>query len=189
MKCPKCKYNTFEFLDSCKKCGADLRSFKESLGIRPIILSSRRESPPVETATPTPGEATRFGAESQVSEDTFCWDTPQSSPSQETEGADAEAGLDSHSEPPAESFSFETSFGDLPGFEENNVEDFKEKGETAPSTTIGEFALDDFLKEKKSAGSPPQSDASYTQTDTFASAEFDVLFENDPVAGQNPHQG
>lgn len=40
MKCPKCGYNSFEFLDSCKKCNNDLKDFKQSLGIRPIIMPS-----------------------------------------------------------------------------------------------------------------------------------------------------
>ena len=39
MKCPKCGFNSFEFLDNCKKCGNDLIAFKESHGIRPIVLT------------------------------------------------------------------------------------------------------------------------------------------------------
>lgn len=37
MKCPKCGYNSFEFLDACKKCRADLTAFKQSLGIRTLL--------------------------------------------------------------------------------------------------------------------------------------------------------
>ena len=39
MKCPKCGYNSFEFLDNCKKCGSGLGSFKESFGLRGIAPS------------------------------------------------------------------------------------------------------------------------------------------------------
>ncbi len=185
MKCPKCKYNTFEFLDSCKKCGANLRSFKESLGIRHIILPSRRESPP-----PISGNATIFVANSQVSEDVFSWGTPQSTPSHETAGSGvAYIGLGSHSKTSEESFSFETSFGDLPRFEENAAEEFTESRDTTASTTMGEFALDDFLQEEEIAGSPAQTDTSHAQTDTFAPDEFDFLFDNSPAAGQTHHQG
>lgn len=38
MKCPKCGYNSFEYLDSCKKCNTDLISFKMTHGIKPTIL-------------------------------------------------------------------------------------------------------------------------------------------------------
>ena len=38
MKCPKCNYNSFEYLDSCKKCNNDLAAFKQSHGIRAIVI-------------------------------------------------------------------------------------------------------------------------------------------------------
>jgi hypothetical protein len=38
MKCPKCGFNSFEYLDSCKKCGNDLLAFKMSLGIQPVVM-------------------------------------------------------------------------------------------------------------------------------------------------------
>lgn len=38
MKCPKCGYNSFEYLDSCKKCGNDLAAFKTSLGIQAVVM-------------------------------------------------------------------------------------------------------------------------------------------------------
>jgi hypothetical protein len=38
MKCPKCGFNSFEYLDSCKKCGNDLAAFKASLGIQPVVM-------------------------------------------------------------------------------------------------------------------------------------------------------
>jgi hypothetical protein len=37
MKCPKCGYNSFEFLDACKKCGAELGSFKKTHRISTVI--------------------------------------------------------------------------------------------------------------------------------------------------------
>jgi hypothetical protein len=39
MKCPKCGYNSFEFLDTCKKCGAEFVSFKKDHRISPVILT------------------------------------------------------------------------------------------------------------------------------------------------------
>jgi hypothetical protein len=37
MKCPKCGYNSFEFLDQCKKCQADLGPHKTSCAILSIL--------------------------------------------------------------------------------------------------------------------------------------------------------
>ncbi len=39
MKCPKCGYNSFDYLDSCKKCNKDLSEHKAHFNIRSILLS------------------------------------------------------------------------------------------------------------------------------------------------------
>lgn len=33
MKCPKCKYVSHDYLESCRKCGSDLVAFKQDLGL------------------------------------------------------------------------------------------------------------------------------------------------------------
>ena len=33
MKCPKCGYVSFEYLDTCRKCGRDLTQFKTDMGV------------------------------------------------------------------------------------------------------------------------------------------------------------
>ena len=33
MKCPKCGYTSFEYLDTCRKCGRDLTQFKTDMGV------------------------------------------------------------------------------------------------------------------------------------------------------------
>ncbi len=38
MRCPKCGYNSFDYLDSCKKCGKDLVEFKQRYGIQSILF-------------------------------------------------------------------------------------------------------------------------------------------------------
>lgn len=53
MKCPKCGFNSFEFLDSCKKCGNALTPFKKDHGIRAVILPSRQTA----VAAAEPGTA------------------------------------------------------------------------------------------------------------------------------------
>ncbi|MRR53987.1 MAG: hypothetical protein EG822_05665 [Deltaproteobacteria bacterium] len=37
MKCPKCGYNSFEFLNACKKCGVELGSFKKTHRINTVL--------------------------------------------------------------------------------------------------------------------------------------------------------
>ncbi len=38
MRCPKCGYNSFDHLDSCKKCGKDLVEFKQNFGIKSVLF-------------------------------------------------------------------------------------------------------------------------------------------------------
>ncbi|MDD2336834.1 MAG: hypothetical protein PHD01_09695 [Geobacteraceae bacterium] len=64
MKCPKCGYNSFEFLDACKKCGAELGSFKKTHRISTVIrravavpkADALPASPPIMTPAPVQGE-------------------------------------------------------------------------------------------------------------------------------------
>ncbi len=41
MRCPKCGYNSFDHLDTCKKCGKDLIEFKEKFGIKSVLFPGR----------------------------------------------------------------------------------------------------------------------------------------------------
>lgn len=38
MKCPKCGYNSFEYNDTCVKCSNDLKAFKATYNIEPVVL-------------------------------------------------------------------------------------------------------------------------------------------------------
>lgn len=38
MRCPKCGYNSFDHLNSCKKCGKDLVEFKQKFGVRSVLF-------------------------------------------------------------------------------------------------------------------------------------------------------
>ncbi|GAB4178390.1 MAG: hypothetical protein Tsb0017_16510 [Geothermobacteraceae bacterium] len=65
MKCPKCGYTSFDFLDNCKKCGQDLGGHKSKFGLRSVIFpqvaaaaAAEEATAPVETAAE---EATDFG--------------------------------------------------------------------------------------------------------------------------------
>lgn len=52
MKCPKCNYTSFDYLDSCRKCGADLRDVR---GVIQIIAVPPEEKAPT---YPRPAEQT-----------------------------------------------------------------------------------------------------------------------------------
>ncbi len=44
MRCPKCGYNSFDHLDSCKKCGKDLVEFKQNFGIKSVLFPGQMGS-------------------------------------------------------------------------------------------------------------------------------------------------
>ena len=80
MKCPKCGYNSFEFLNACKKCGAEFVSFKKNHRISPIILTPGpaeviRTAPvePIPSAAAVPPVIPDSIAESAG--DDFSWET------------------------------------------------------------------------------------------------------------------
>jgi hypothetical protein len=43
MKCPKCNYTSFDHLDTCKKCGKDLREHKAKHNLRSLLFATSRE--------------------------------------------------------------------------------------------------------------------------------------------------
>ena len=102
MKCPKCGFNSFEFLDNCKKCGNSLASFKKSLGINPIVYAQggpqtstyqkpaaavTREEAPIATAPPALSD--------EDAANSFTWDIPAlSETSSEADGGFSGFDLD-----------------------------------------------------------------------------------------------
>lgn len=166
MKCPKCGYNSFEFLDNCKKCSSDLVAFKESLGIRPVVLpfiAKAAETPATGFAIagsvleqPVPGNI----PEPIVEDDAFSWDESlaEESPKQEesvpgldmgsARGEKSEAGLFSFGEEsPTDSFA-EFSFEEVA----------KESSQQAAALSAGQPAVEesfaDLLESNSSVESP-----------------------------------
>lgn len=43
MKCPKCGYTSFDYLDSCKKCNNALRDFKAKYNLRSLLFPNRTQ--------------------------------------------------------------------------------------------------------------------------------------------------
>jgi predicted nucleic acid-binding Zn-ribbon protein len=76
MKCPKCGYNSFEFLNNCKKCGAEFVSFKRTHRISPVVLTPSMAPdvrPAHEEAAIPPPPVPDSVAESHGDE--FSWDS------------------------------------------------------------------------------------------------------------------
>jgi len=134
MKCPKCGYNSFEFLDNCKKCSIDLVAFKDSLGIRPVILpfmAKAAEAPAMGFTIassileqPVPENI----AEPLVEDNSFSWDESlaEESPKQEESIPGLDMGSVQGEKDDAGLFSF---------------------GEESPTDSFGEFSFEEVAKE------------------------------------------
>jgi hypothetical protein len=46
MKCPKCGFTSFDYLDECKKCGVDISDVRSELGIIAVSPDERAASSP-----------------------------------------------------------------------------------------------------------------------------------------------
>lgn len=55
MKCPKCGYTSFDYLDSCKKCNNALGEFKTKYGLRSLLFPNRTQQ--TSAAAPVLGAA------------------------------------------------------------------------------------------------------------------------------------
>jgi len=45
MRCPKCGYNSFDHLNSCKKCGKELLEYKQRYGIKSVLFPGQMKPP------------------------------------------------------------------------------------------------------------------------------------------------
>ena len=137
MKCPKCGYNSFEYLDNCKKCNVDLSSHKMSLGIRSIILPAARVSQPAAE----PAVAASPAQAMEPADDGFSWesDTPAFG---QNEPASAPASVDFAADTAGKGAAQEDAFS------------FAEPAPAAPVTatpteTFGEFSFEDLATDKE----------------------------------------
>ncbi|MEJ2200146.1 MAG: hypothetical protein P8X63_03900, partial [Desulfuromonadaceae bacterium] len=56
MKCPKCGYNSFDYLASCKKCNSDLTAFKDKYKLRSLIFPQQPATADMEAEAPPAGD-------------------------------------------------------------------------------------------------------------------------------------
>jgi hypothetical protein len=66
MKCPKCSFTSFDYLDVCKKCGGDLRDVRTLLQII-AVSPDERASTAGQQAAPTrePSPAVAYGVDTR----------------------------------------------------------------------------------------------------------------------------
>ena len=79
MKCPKCGYNSFEIHDTCKKCANDLTGYKNTHGLKSVVLPQEvrvemAEKLLAETAHDAPSAA------AEIPTDMFSFDIPDNGP-------------------------------------------------------------------------------------------------------------
>jgi uncharacterized RDD family membrane protein YckC len=117
MKCPKCGYTSFDYLDSCKKCHHALGEFKAKYGLRSLLFPNRPQqsapsaalsaAPPLAVAAATSAPAAAAVADSAASTD-FGYDFL----------ADTPAGATPNTEPApaasADSFDFDADWNEAP---------------------------------------------------------------------------
>lgn len=144
MKCPKCGYNSFEFLDSCKKCGSEFASFKKSHRINPVLFrSGAAPAPEAPASSSTDRLAAVASAEptletfAPAADEEFSWEDPGATPAPEpVEAPYSGFNLDFVDLPPAESK--DTEFG---GFSFD--EPASEPASPTPESPVEGFSFDE----------------------------------------------
>jgi len=176
MKCPKCGFNSFEFHDTCKKCGKDLIAFKASHNIRPLVHPRKKDEPEEQffaaagaagAPAPAPGAAVLPAAAAPPAK------VAPATPSEVERGASTAA--------PAEFGFDESELGPVPT---KVVRDpFPRHAAPEPQPVKGDFSLEDFVhfgelgRTKKPAEEPAEQEPSQTFTTEM---EVDDIFPGEP---------
>jgi hypothetical protein len=156
MKCPKCNYTSFDYLDNCDRCGAELRDVRTLLQIIAVSPEERTPSPPTASA-PEPIEPETG---SLLSEPAFD-DRDTSSDLVEltedpfegvgTESASAEAApVHEFDETAFEGLEFEESFEDLvePTSYDESATPPQASSDTAEDDELLDLDFDDLFTEE-----------------------------------------
>ena len=158
MKCPKCGFNSFEYLDNCKKCGNDLTGFKKSSGVKPIVMAAIAATSPASVVTGPQEPIAPAGEGTARPDEMFQWETPASAQPSGKGGAtfsDFELDLGAAqptAQPPTDPFAFVNEFesaAEVPSTEsqptaaeENPFHEFSFT--TPPPPSAEPFSLTDF---------------------------------------------
>ena len=135
MKCPKCGYNSFDYLDSCKKCGKDLVEFKQRFGIKSVLLPGATAVVATDLAQDS-DEASELAAATALGAADVSAAAKAAEPADDIASGD-DFGFDFMGESSEEE---DLSFDEL--FEEAPQEDDMEESLDAPKTGSGTEAAD-----------------------------------------------
>jgi uncharacterized RDD family membrane protein YckC len=164
MKCPKCGYNSFDYLDSCKKCGKDLVEFKQRFGIKSVLFPGATAIMATDLAEDG-DEASDLAAATALGTAEVSAGAKVSEPADESSSGD-DFGFDFMGESSEEE---DLSFDEL--FEEAPQEDDMEESLDAPKAP--------------EAAEPQESDFAFDVPEADDNLEDDFGFDAEDVAAQD----
>lgn len=192
MKCPKCGYNSFEFLDICKKCNSDLTAFKQTHGIRAIVIP-----PAAITAPPPPAAAAATARSAEDANTGFTWEMPgQTAPVKQGDDifSDLDLGLSqpAAAAPPIPPPAFGpaanqpvtgSAKGVAPAFDDFSFDD-----EPRPAGSEGPPAGDDAFAAllETAAGTPDKGETAVREETAWDFGSGDIEEKSAPTTGSGP---
>lgn len=93
MKCPKCGYTSFDFLENCKKCGNDLQDHKQKFGLRSLIFPGFQKAEPAPSLLDSEEEQLETPAAEENGDFGFDFMDDEQAAT-DTAAGEAESGLD-----------------------------------------------------------------------------------------------
>ncbi len=140
MKCPKCGYTSFDYLDECKRCGTDLRDVRALLNLITVSPEERAARPPEEEAV--------AGAVAQGEAEPFVEDLGAAPEAEQGEDILADMNFDESFEDLVERTSYEEASGDEPAAPAAAVA-AKEPGEGEEEEDLLDLDFGDLFAEEK----------------------------------------
>jgi len=168
MKCPKCGYNSFEFHDSCKKCASDLTGYKETYGIKPIVLPLEARMSMAESLMAENALSDNRPEVSNEQDDMFSFDLPEDEASRSR--ADDPFNFDDEPSQAGGQFSFdegqqsaqakaeEDAFADLLESTSQNDTPAAAAAGGAGESDLSSFSWDDTPDATATSGAKPAED-------------------------------
>ncbi|HEY3307878.1 MAG TPA: hypothetical protein VGJ93_05445 [Desulfuromonadaceae bacterium] len=167
MKCPKCGYNSFEYHDSCKKCSNDLQGYKETFGIKSIVLPAEVRSVMAASLMAEETSAPPQEEEVQAATDMFSFDLPDD----ELEPTAADANSDNPFDFGDESAGSEGN--EQQGFGEFSFDDEQKSPQTKAEEDAFESLLESTSMENDDSAAASQASAAPAAT-AGSPGEFDL---------------
>jgi hypothetical protein len=189
MKCPKCGYNSFEYLDNCRKCGSSQTAFRESLGLRPVILAPALAAVVSEMTAEELTIPPQVVPDPETADQIFQWDPPAETagPAAVADEAFSDFSLGIDEESPQEAAENSLAPADDP-FAFSEGETPEPPAVPAPpspevASTFGDFSFDEPLTSLPETGTttanvadsePYEAESAEPAADPFAAAEFSL---------------